>query len=1278
MLRKASLIFLLFSVAADLFSQHNHSTSPHPVGLSPSRQLNQYIIEVWKKERGLLQNNLTAILQSSDGYLWIGSNEGLIRFDGVEFKVFTTATHPQLKSNVITNLYEDSKKTLWIGTAGGGLTIYQKGKFSNWSQPEGLVSSIVSDIIEDEKGQLWIGTPSGLCWFNGKKFKYFTTKDGLSSREIHSFYLAQNNRLWIGTARGFTLYANGRFTDYTRQILLVNKNITGFCEDKYGNLWLGTHQGLVRWNEQKKEFKTFKTKDGLTDDYITRLYCDHFGTLWIGTQSGGLNRLLKTELNSPSPVFTNLTAKDGLSTNSITEIYQDNEGSLWIGTVRGGLNRLYDGKFVNFTTLQGLSDNIVNCVFEDQAGALWIGTVNAGVSYYANGKFTVINKEKGLNNNYVRSITQDNQGNTWLGTYGGGLAKIENNKIIHFTTEKGLTGNLVRAVLADKKGNIWAATRTGLSKLIRQRDGGYEIQNYTKNLGLADNLTTCLLQDSKNHLWVGTETGGLSCIRSDNSIINFNSTQNLASNCIYALYEDAQGTMWVGTKDGLSVIREGTIKNIFTKDGLPAGDVHSLLEDEEGRFWMSSKNGIFWVKKSGLEQFISGKIKKIEGILYQEQDGMKNSECAVMTQPAALKDKAGKLWFPTSEGIVMIDPRELKINQRQPQVVIKRIIADGEEFDIYQKLKFTAGKSKFEIDYAALSFIASQKINYKYRLIGDNFKESWVEAGNKREAYYTNLPPGKYTFQVIAANHDGIWNETGTQLEFYLEPYFYQTRFFYILSAFLFVSFGFGVYYLRVGALERSKQALERGIAESTLKIKTQYEEINKQAEELETINTIVRTINDEVKLENVLKALLEQGLLLFSESHKGVLLLHQPQNVTYQLVFSQGYETQPFSKKVFSKEEILEYCETGLLLEEDIYALRPAINFKVLMKDYRPKSSIAMLITVEQELEAVIFFDNDMLQSDVSFSDVKKLVRFKEHAVTAFAKAHYLSEIEAKSEALESSYRKISDSIRYARRIQKAIMGEPEDILRHFKEAFIFYEPKNIVSGDFYWFEEPPAQPIFAVETTGIRQTSVFKGFENPQIILAAVDCTGHGVPGAFMTVIGNDLLTSIVLEEKIIQPDKILAALDRKVKKYLKQEEGSLSKDGMDIALVLIDEIENKIQFAGAKNPLVRFSKGQMQLIKGSKDSIGGAQRKSKEFEQHCLQYEEGDVFYLYSDGFQDQFGGMNDRKYTSKKFLEFLTNIHTQPMEVQKELLARELNEWKGESKQTDDVLVIGFKF
>lgn len=1250
----------------------------HEFGLDPKKSLSQYLLESWKKDKGLPQNSVFAITQTHEGYLWLATYEGIARFDGVSFETYTNENLPALKSNSAWVLHEDQYHYLWIATNGGGLTQYKNGKASTLTDKDGLPSNVILALAESKtQNTLWIGTTQGLVAYHTKEkriIRKYDKTDGLSSNQIQSLTLDTEGNLWIGTNFGINKISKKtqQIENITRKLLLVSKSINALAADEQGNIWLGTSAGLVKYNEKQNTQKVFTTKEGLTDEFITVIIHDDWGSIWVGSQNGGIMRIYRDNVST-------LSIKEGLAANNITALCYDREGSLWIGMNRGGLNRLKDGKFVNYTQAEGIADNLTNCVYEDLQGTIWIGTANGGISHYKQGVFKNYSLSQDKDAAPVRSITQDLQGNIWAATYGEGVYYLEPNsgKIKHFTIDNGLPSNVVRALFRNKEGNILMATREGIALYAQ----GKIKTLYNQENGLNNPSIISIYEDKAGVLWAGSDGGGLYIIQPNGSISQYTTQKGLPNDIVFTVYEDKNNNFWIGTKGGLAYFDKQQLRVLTTKEGLPNAAVHSIAEDNQNKMWISCNNGVYWVQKQDIFDLWQGKIKKLTTQLYDEADGMKSSDCAASVQPSVCKDHNGYLWYPTTAGIATINPNSIKINRHKPNVVIKKFVADNiayETYDSEMTIYLPAGTSKIEIDYTALSLLAPDKIHFKHILEG--FEEDWTYVAHKRDVFYTNLTPGYYTFRVIASNNDGIWNDTGIQVKFYITPFFYQTIWFYIVVVVGLVFSGAGVYYWRVQALEKTKNALEKAIEERTIQITQQYKEITQQAEELERMDSIVRIINQELALEKVLTVLLEKCTTFFPNAEKAAFLFYEPQKQQFKLLTS---AQQQNGEKVtyFDYATVMQYIEKGENIENDFHLLHPKQNNLHLFDNYQPISSLAMTIDIDDSndtLEGILFFDSFSETYQITPQDIQRLQRFKEHALSAFSKAHILAEIATKNQAIEASMKKIADSFNYAKRIQEAIFVKQEEIQAQFDEAFVLYLPKDIVSGDFYWFAETIPEPIYSLEMTeeGKRE-SVFKGFSDSKKIIAAVDCTGHGVPGALMTVVGNDLLDMIVKEKQAFKPASILRQMDMGVKTYLKQEEGMQSKDGMDMSIIVIDEEENKIHFGGAKNPLWYVRNGELIEIKGSKFPIGGIQIKNKAFEGHSFEYQKGDIFYLFSDGYQDQFGGDNDRKFGVKRFRDFILEISPLPLTEQKEKLYTEIQNWKGETKQTDDILVIGIK-
>lgn len=775
--------FLALSLLASLSA--NRSSA-----LDPGKSVTQYARQVWTSDDGLPQNSIYVIAQTRDGYLWLGTEEGLVSFDGVRFTVYDKRNTPEMKANQVNALLEDRNGNLWIGTQGGGVTRLRDHKFTSFTTKQGLPNDDVWSLCQDRSGAIWIGTSGGLSRLQNGKFKSYNTMDGLLDETVWSLYLDRDGILWIGTSGGLNRYEDGRFASYTTKQGLSNDNVISLYQDISGSLWIGTSGGgLDRLQDGK--FVTFSTKEGLSNDTVVSLLQDRDGNLWIGT-FGGVSRLYNS-------IFVNFTPSEGLSNEVVTSLYEDREGSLWIGTQGGGLDRLQDGKFMDYTTREGLSNNTATSLVQDRDGSLWIGTYG-GLDRLRAGKLTVFTSVDGLSNDNIRALHMDSAGTLWIGTYGGGLNRYRDGKFTAYTTKDGLSNGKVWCVNDDSEGNLWVGTSGGLN---RYKDGKFT--TFTTKDGLSNDHVWFLLPDHEGSLWIAT-FNGLNRLRNGKFTV-FNSHNGLSSNNIMCLYEDREGSLWIGTQGGgLDRFRNGKFFTYATAGGLFDDTVFQIIEDGKQNLWMSSNKGIFHVSKKELNEFDAGSTKWIHSISYGKADGMKSQECNTGF-PAGCRTADGKLWFPTIEGVAMIDPENIRINHVLPPVMVDAMIADGSTIRPQADpgtITLQPGQEKFEFHYTALSFLAPQKVRFQYKLEG--FDGDWVDAGTRRAAYYTNIRPGKYLFRVKACNNDGIWNEAGASMSFILEPHFYQTKWFYLLCGLSLILVGWNLNRYRLGrviALER-------------------------------------------------------------------------------------------------------------------------------------------------------------------------------------------------------------------------------------------------------------------------------------------------------------------------------------------------------------------------------------------------------------------------------------------------------------------------------------------
>ncbi|HEU4710010.1 MAG TPA: two-component regulator propeller domain-containing protein [Pyrinomonadaceae bacterium] len=743
--------------------------------LDPNRTLNEFGHQAWTTENGLPQNTVQAIVQTQDGYLWIGTQEGLVRFDGLNFAVFDKENTPAFKSNDIRFLQQDRQGRLWISTS-YGLVCRHNGLFAGYTINEGLPDNSVGPIVEDANGNVWIGTAAGLARFENGKFKTFTIENGLSRNVVQLLTARANGTLLVGTSAGLQALSGDSFTNITIGPDILPANITAIAETLNGQLWLGTLNGLFAVDGNGRANPV-----PLPNNRVNALCVDRNGTLWIGT-AAGLARVRNGKVET-------FTAADGLTSNLVLSVFEDREGSIWIGTEAGGLNQLKSKKFNTYTTRQGLPSDLVKAIYQDSQGGIWIGSNGGGLTLFKDGKFTTWTTKDGLSSDVVLSLTSSADGTLWIGTPDG-LNRFRDGVFQTFTFADGLSNDLVRSVFVDRSGVLWVGTRDGLNSF---RDN--EFRTYTTQDGLANNFIGAIYEDSKGNLWVGT-LGGLSKLK-DGVFQTFTTNEGLSSNTVISLYEDAAGDLWIGTNGGgLNRLRAGKFVSFTNRNSLAADVIYRILEDKQQNLWCSSNKGIFRVSKAELERVATGASTSVSPVYYGPADGTLTRESSGGGHPAGWKTSDGRIWFATIKGLAVIDPENIPLNTTPPPIAVEQLFVDNEAVSTSQKLSLSPGTSRLDFYYTALSFIAPENVRFKYKLEG--FDDDWIDAGAKRVASYTNLRPGNYTFRVIAANNDGVWNESGAAVQFYLQPRFYQTYWFYLLVALLLALAAWQLYRLRV------------------------------------------------------------------------------------------------------------------------------------------------------------------------------------------------------------------------------------------------------------------------------------------------------------------------------------------------------------------------------------------------------------------------------------------------------------------------------------------------
>ena len=784
------------------------------------RSINQYIHDIWDDNAGLPQNTVRSIMQDRQGYLWFGTDEGIVRFNGTRFDVYDKLNVDELDSNAIRRIFEDSKGRLWIALNFKGLVIRENGRFRKFGTEQGFDDKYVTDVAESAGGIIWIATSeSGLWFLDGDNLMQYTAAN-LASDRVLSVDVTRDGTVWIGTRDGLFRNSVGRIDRFSVADGLWSNEILSVEHDDKNVLWVGTRKGLNKISGS--EVSRVSLEDVPQGIGILSIVTARDGNVWVGTDGYGLSRF-------DGETWTSINVRGGLSHDIINTIYEDREGSIWTGSDGGGLDRFRQGKITTYTTLEGLSHDFVLTVYVDDDGDRWFGTENGGVTRMTKDGIYYYSTRNGLSGDYATSIIKDDDGIVWIGTLDNGLnALLPNGRIVQYSKNDGLPGNGITSFAITRNKELLVGTDQGLARRVGNR---FELMDLTGD-DSNDNVLT-ILETRNGNLWVGTAENGVRRV-SDFGVTTYTTADGLGDNTVLSLYEDASGTVWMGTyQGGLSRLRNNKITTYSTRNGLFNDVVYTILEDDERGLWMSCNKGLFRVAIDTFDDYDLGRIKEIRNTVYDINDGLRSHEFNGGVQPAGWKDAKGQFWFATVEGAAMVNPLKLPRNNTVPPVVIEAIRVEGTKVANADTLR--KGTEKIEFDYAALTFINPEEVSYQYKLEG--YDLDWTNAGPIRTATYTNMDPGEYTFRVRAANSDGVWNTEGASYSFYLQPFFYQTRGFWVLMALVLLVMAGFIYWLRFRALKARQRELERIVDERTRDLVRAKEQIEAQAESLKALD---------------------------------------------------------------------------------------------------------------------------------------------------------------------------------------------------------------------------------------------------------------------------------------------------------------------------------------------------------------------------------------------------------------------------------------------------------
>jgi diguanylate cyclase (GGDEF)-like protein len=808
--------------------------------LDPDKAITQYVQTAWNSASGLPENSVHAIAQTSDGYLWLGTEEGLTRFDGVRFVTYTFHNSP------------------------------------------GLASDYIGVLAADQDGSLWAGTDSGLTHVRNAgparvdmKFDTYSSSNGLSGNDVMALCQDRDGAIWVGTTQGLDRIANGHVENWTSGHGLPDPSVAALAVDSQGTLWVGTAKGLARLDRGR--FVTLTTSDGLPDNTITALAAGHDGSMWAGTLSGGIAQIRQGRIIVPQMKWPS---------RDIQALLVDRDGGLWISFDHHGIGRFALGKLDLYDATRGLpSDLITRALFEDREGSFWVGLVDAGVVQLRDGKFSIFGKAEGLSTNYVGNVIQGHDGSMYFGADNYGVDhRLPDGHIENLGPRQGLPNQTEYSLLIAHDGSLWIGYQLGtlarydrgqvtvyhdpqaadasMNSLFEDRDGTIWVGYSRKGLaqfdhGVFRHITSSgiirdLAQSRDGALWLATDGDGVERYF-HGSITRYTTADGLPTDHAMYVYADPEGSVWVGlASGGISRIRDGHVVSWTPSQGIPDTAVGSILEDGAGSLWMGGNLGIFRIAKQELNSTAGVAGAAIHAVVYGQPDGLRVAETIFGAMPCAWKDRSGRLWFGTLAGAAMVDPAHMPVNRVPPPVLIERVAANSRSIPLAGTARLGPSPLNLEVAFTSPSFIAPQLMRFRYRLEG--FDPDWIEA-DARSARYTNLPAGHYTFRVQAESAEGVWSDPGASFAFDLRPPRSETALAYVLYIVGATLVVWTIMWYRTRSLRQRHRQLERLVAERTRQLqeeKTALEAARRELQVQATHDSLTGLFNHASILEHL------------------------------------------------------------------------------------------------------------------------------------------------------------------------------------------------------------------------------------------------------------------------------------------------------------------------------------------------------------------------------------------------------------------------------------------
>ncbi len=768
----------------------------------------QWVLDKWASTEGVPEATVQTLARTADGYLWLGTEDGLARFDGVRFSVMTHGSEPRLPDNFISVLYVDRLQRLWIGTH-AGIARIENGALTPPGHLPRLGTADIRAITEDRLGLLWVGGRSGLISIDSTTNAAIDRSGALHDRRVQALAADGAGSLWVGTADGLE-----RFDGIHFERIGLNgdrdASITAIHADPDGTVWVGTGTGALYRRESDQFIQVMPAgRFGSAIQAVTR---DRSHRLWIGFQGGGL-------VSEVAGAFSRF-ADTRFSENDALALLEDPERNLWIGT-GNGLWRLHEPKFPTWGESEGLAGRVVWTITPRGRGGLWVGS-DGGLSIYEGGRIVNLTAPAGFAKFRVRAVLDDGD-DVFVGTQGAGMYRLNSRSLKLAAHINGIGGHAVYSLCKDRQGHIWVGTDEGLFVLDHD-----SVSPATARLGISGKTTVRMIhEDAAGELWVATETDGLFLLGAARRFTQANGLPNAG---VTAIHEDERGVIWVGTSTGLALWRDGRLESL-ARFGSPLNDfVAGIVEDDTHRLWISQSHGLASIARTELGALIDGRRTTFAARIYTENDGLRSAEFAAGNTSPAIRTADGRLWFAGIRGLVMVDSAHLEVNNVAPPVHIERITVDDRPSGTTEGTEFPPGITHWEFKYTALSLVSAKQVLFRYRL--DGLDRDWTNAGTRRTAYYSQLPPGAYTFRVIASNNDGVWNTVGDRVHFVVKPYFYQTIWFFALCIIAAVAVLASWHNLRLRRLSRLAGALTRQVELRTRDLEASNAELRQASQQ--------------------------------------------------------------------------------------------------------------------------------------------------------------------------------------------------------------------------------------------------------------------------------------------------------------------------------------------------------------------------------------------------------------------------------------------------------------